>query len=122
MENFIKMLTGYIESVKAVAITFEWFEVVFTLLAGLIACIIGMSFDTLLCEWNSNKLNRKMSLTAVLGALVLAVAIAFPFWTNGFYLAAILWVLWCFIVGCEKINFVALIILLVYFIYEGIAA
>ena len=116
------MLTGYIESVKAVAITFEWFEVVFTLLAGLIACIIGMSFDTLLCEWNSNKLNRKMSLTAVLGALVLAVAIAFPFWTNGFYLAAILWVLWCFIVGCEKINFVALIILLVYFIYEGIAA
>ena len=116
------MLTGYIESVKAVASSFEWFEVVFIMLAGLIAGIIGMNFDTLLCEWNSNKLNRKMCLTAVLGALVLAVAIAFPFWTNGLYLAAILWVLWCFIAACEKINIVALIILFVYFTYEGIAA
>ena len=114
MENFIKMLTGYIESVKAVASSFEWFEVVFIMLAGLIAGIIGMNFDTLLCEWNSNKLNRKMCLTAVLGALVLAVAIAFPFWTNAFYLASILWVLWWFIVGCEKISFIGFIILSVY--------
>ena len=117
MENFI----GYIESAKAVASSFEWFEVVFTLLAGLIASIIGMIFDTVLCEWNSNQLDRKMSLTVVLGALVLAVAIAFPFWTNGFYLAAILWVLWWFIVGCEKISFVALIMLLVYFFCRGLA-
>ena len=115
------MLTGYIESAKAVAITFEWFEVVFTFLAGLIAGIIGMNFNTLLCEWNSNKFDRKMSLTAMLGALVLAVAIAFPFWTNGFYLAAILWVLWWFIVGCEKISFVVLIMLLVYFFCRGLA-
>ena len=116
------MLTGYIESVNAVAITFEWFEVVFTFLAGLIAAITGMIFDTVLCEWNSNQLNRKMSLTVILGALVLAVAIAFPLWTNGLYLATILWILWWFIFGCEKISFVALIMLLVYYTCAGIAA
>ena len=119
MENFI----GYIESVKAVASSFEWFEVVFIMLAGLIAGIIGMNFDTLLCEWNSNKLKMNITLTAILvGALVLTVAIAFPFWTNGLYLAAILWVLGCFIATCEKISFVALIILFVYLTYEGITA
>lgn len=122
MENFIEILKSYIESVGAVTRSFEWFEVLFIVLAGVVAGIIGLNFNTLMSEWNNTKLKTNVILTAILvGALTLAIAIAFPLWTKGLCSAAILWVLWCFIVGCEKISFVALIMLLVYFFCRGLA-